>query len=312
MSSILEHGAELSLEEKRALLARLIQEDAKKSSTAPLSFAQQRLLFLNQLEPDHPFYNMPQATRIGGKLDIQILRRALDTIISRHEALRTTISYVDGSPVQVINQNAEVHLPVIDLSQLPEGERETEARGLATEEARRTFDLAAGPLMRSSLLRLAEDEHVLLLTLHHIISDGWSQGIFTKELAALYEAFSAGKASPLPELTIQYADYAVWQREWLQGEVLERQLSYWRGRLAGDLPVLELPTDRSRPAVQTYSGAHKTEKLSKELSERLNEMAQREGVTLYMLLLATFQVLLSRYSGHEDIIVCSPLWGRIW
>ena len=278
--------------------------------TAALSFAQQRLWFLDQLEPGNAFYNMLQATRIGGDLKVQVLHEAFNTIVMRHESLRTTFSYVDGSPVQVINRSAEVELPVIDLSALPAGERETEARRLANEEAKRPFDLGKGPLMRGSLLRLAEDDHVLLLTIHHIVSDGWSGGILMRELTTLYEAFSEGKPSPLAEMPIQYADFAVWQREWLQGEVLEEQLAYWSQRLGGALPRLELPIDRPRPLVQAYRGSYASAKVSKDLNEQLKAMARGEGVTLYMLLLAAFQVLLSRYSGQEDIIVGSPIAGR--
>jgi hypothetical protein len=310
MSSVLENGAELSLDEKRALLAQLLREKSKKASSTPLSFAQQRLWFLDRLEPGNPFYNMPQAIRLSGVLNTKALELALQAIVSRHESLRTIFSYVDGSPVQVISEGTLAELPVNDLTQLPAAERETEARRLASEEARRPFDLSRGPLLRASLLRLAEEDHILLLTMHHIVSDGWSSGILFREFGALYEAFTAGKPSPLPELTIQYADYAVWQRDWLQGAVLEKQLAYWGKQLGGDLPVLELPTDRPRPVVQTFNGAHRSEKLSKELSEQLKALSQREGVTLYMLLLAAFQVLLSRYGGQEEIIVGSPIAGR--
>jgi aspartate racemase len=310
MSTVLNQSGELTLEEKRVLLAQLLREKAKRASSAPLSFAQQRLWFLDQLEPGNAFYNMPQSTRIGGELSVQILHQAFDTIVMRHESLRTTFGYRDGTPVQIINKSVEVQLPVVDLSELPAGEREKEARRLASEEARRPFDLGKGPLLRASLLRLGEEDHVLLLTMHHIVSDGWSAGILMRELSLLYEAYSAGKASPLAELPIQYADFAVWQREWLQGEVLEKQLSYWRERLGDDLPVLELPTDRVRPAVQSYRGNSHSLVLSKNLADQLRQLSQQEGATLYMVVLAAFQVLLSRYSGQEDIIVGSPIAGR--
>jgi glycosyltransferase involved in cell wall biosynthesis len=280
------------------------------SDSFPLSFAQQRLWFLDQLEPNNPFYNMSQAVRLSGVLGVQTLERTLQTILSRHESLRTTFVIVDGNPVQVISKNAEVEMPVIDLSRLREGLREAEAQVLIRQCATRPFDLTEGPLFRASLLKLSEAEHILLLTMHHIISDGWSKQILFREIGALYEAFTEGKPSPLPELTIQYADYAVWQRRWLQGEVLEKQLSYWREQLQGAPAVLGLPTDRPRPAVQTYRGASQSIVLSKDLSEQLKELSRKENVTLYMTLLAAFQTLLSRYSGQEDVVVGSPIAGR--
>src|ERR1700730_12481503 len=307
---------------KRALLELRLKNKERDISVSPaiirrsereaavLSFSQQRLWLLDQLEPGNAFYNIPRAIRMGGVLNIEALNRTLGTIIWRHESLRTTFSYQDGSPVQTINHSAEVQLPVIDLSELPAGEREGEAGRLASEEARRPFDLGKGPLLRASLLRLAEEDHVLLLTMHHIVSDGWSAGILMRELTTLYEAFSEGKPSPLAELPIQYADFAVWQRGWLQGEVLEEQLGYWRERLGDDLPVLELPTDRVRPPVQTYRGNTYSVVLAKDLADQLRQLSQQEGATLYMVVLAAFQVLLSRCSGQEDIIVGSPIAGR--
>ena len=283
---------------------------ASKREKLPLSFAQQRLWFLDQLEPNNPFYNVSQAIRVRGSLDTRALAQAIDTIISRHESLRTTFQSVDGWTRQIIAERLTMELHIRDLNHLGESERETEARRLASEEARRPFDLAAGPLMRASLLRLTEDDHVLLLTMHHIISDGWSLGILTRELGTLYEAYSAGQPSPLPELLIQYADYALWQREWLQGEVLEKQLAYWRERLGSELPFLALPADRPRPAVQTYGGSRQSIELPMRLVEQLRQLSQREEATLYMLCLAAFQMLMSRYSGQDDIIVGSPIAGR--
>jgi amino acid adenylation domain-containing protein len=285
-------------------------ERVSREQELPLSFAQQRLWFLDQLEPNNPFYNVSRAIRLQGLLDTRALAQTIDTIISRHESLRTTFQSVDGWPRQVIADRVTMELPIMDLHHLLESERETEARRLATEEARQPFDLAEGPLMRASLVGLTEADHVLLLTMHHIISDRWSAGILIRELGTLYEAYSAGQPSPLQELSIQYADYAVWQKEWLQGEVLAKQLSYWREQLAGAPAALELPTDRLRPAVQTFRGAHHSVTVPKELSEQLKALAQREGVTLYMLCLAAFQVLMSRYSGQEDIVVGSPIAGR--
>jgi len=276
----------------------------------PMSFAQQRLWFLDQLERDSAFYNIPAAVRITGPLEVSVLERSLNEIVRRHEALRTTFATVQGEPVQLIAPHAEVRLPVRDLTALGEQAREQEVQRLVREEARCPFDLSRGPLLRVSVLKLAEHCHVLLLNMHHIISDGWSIGVFFQELAAFYGAFSWGEAAPLPPLPVQYADYALWQRQWLQGEVLQTQLAYWRERLKGDLPVLELLSDRPRLAVQTYRGALKAFALPRELSQALNDLARRQGVTLFMVLLAAFQVLLHRYTQQKDILVGSPIAGR--
>ena len=276
----------------------------------PLSYAQQRLWFLAQLEPDNPSYNIPQALRFKGTLDIQALEQAINAIVARHEPLRTIFKEIDGQPVQIISGAHEIKLGLIDLKELPEAQREAEVRGLGLREAQRPFDLTRDYPLRAGLVRIDDQDHVLLLTVHHIVSDGWSIGILFGELTALYESFCLGQDSPLPELPIQYADYAVWQRERLQGEVLEQQLGYWREQLAGAPAVLELPTDRSRPAVATYSGGHQQVRLAPELTAELKAVAQAEGATLYMVLLAAFQVLLSRYSGQEDIVVGSPIANR--
>ncbi len=269
-----------------------------------LSFAQQRLWFLDQLEPGSSFYHIPAAVRLRGTLDLTALEQSFREVIWRHESLRTRFGVVNGVPVQLIDEAPEFSLPVLDLS------TEAEARRVATEESQRPFDLAAGPLLRAVVLRLGEQEHVLVCTMHHIISDGWSMGVLIRELTTLYEAFTAGKPSPLPDLGIQYADYAHWQREWLQGEVLEQQLSYWKEQLAGAPAVLELPTDYPRPAVQTFRGAHQSLTLAPELTTGLKALTQREGVTLFMTLLAAFQTLLWRYSGQEDIVVSTGIANR--
>jgi hypothetical protein len=217
-----------------------------------LSFAQARLWFLEQLEPGSSAYNIPAAVRLTGSLDVAALEQSLNEIVLRHEALRTTFGMVSGEPIQVIAPVKALTLPLVDLRSLPEATHQAEVERLATSEAQQPFDLAMGPLLRATLLHLGEAEHVLLLTMHHIVSDGWSMGVLIRELAALYEAFSSGKPSPLPQLPIQYADFAHWQRQWLQGEVLAAQLSYWQQQLAGAPAVLELPTDRPRPAIQTF------------------------------------------------------------
>ncbi|HZH99277.1 MAG TPA: condensation domain-containing protein, partial [Fimbriimonadaceae bacterium] len=273
------------------------------------SFSQQRMWLLDQLEPDTPTYNISNAVRLAGRLNVESLGRSLKEIVSRHEALRTTFAAVDGEPVQVISPVTDVDLPIDDLTTLPEAEREDEAKRRARQEARRPFDLERGPLFRAKLLRLGEEEHLLLLTMHHVVSDGWSMGVLWRELGALYGAFSEGKPSPLAELPIQYADYALWQRQWLTGEVLDSQLTYWKERLA-ELSPLELPTDRPRSAAQTHRGASQELVLSESLTEALRDLARREGATLFMVLLGAFQVLLSRYAGQEDVAIGTPIAGR--
>ena len=216
----------------------------------PLSFAQQRLWFLHLLDPQSSAYNMSFALRLSGQLDIPALERALNEIVRRHEVLRTTFDALDGEPVQLIATTQPLEVPLTDLSSLPPEQREAETQRLVVQDALQPFDFARGPMLRASLLRLAAEEHVLSLTMHHIVSDGWSMGVLVHEFAALYTAFSNGRLSPLEELPIQYADYARWQREWLSGEVLAEQLSYWKRRLAGAPPVLELPADQPRPRWQ--------------------------------------------------------------
>ncbi|MEA2172934.1 MAG: hypothetical protein QOD00_526, partial [Blastocatellia bacterium] len=276
----------------------------------PLSFAQQRLWFIHRLDPSSAAYNMPFALRLMGQLDVPALEATLNEIVRRHEALRTTFDVLEEQPVQLIASTQSLELALTDLSELPPQKRDTEARRLATEDVLRPFDFSRGPLLRASLLRLSEQEHILSLTMPHIVSDGWSMGVLVREVAALYEAFSKGQASPLPELPVQYADYAVWQREWLQGEVLETELAYWRKQLGGAAQVLELPTDRPRPLVQKFNGAHEALNLSPGLSDALKQLSQREGATLFMTLLAAFQTLLYRYTGQEDILVGTPVANR--
>jgi non-ribosomal peptide synthetase component F len=276
----------------------------------PASFAQQRLWFLDQLEPGSPFYNIPQAISIQGNLNVEALRLTFEEIVRRHEVLRTTFSLVDGSPIQVIAKHSKLSLPVIDLTSLTESERDLESARLAAEEAQKPFDLVRGPLVRAVLLALSADNHVLLLTIHHIVSDGWSMGVLFRELALIYEAFAAGKPSPLPELPIQYADYASWQREWLQEDALKTQLDYWKTQLADAPPTLELPKDKLRPAVQRFRGAKVVHHLPLTLTDGLKQLSVNERVTLFMTLLAAFKVLLWRYTNQDDIVVGSPIANR--
>jgi amino acid adenylation domain-containing protein len=289
---------------------QLKPSERKDGETVELSFAQQRLWFLDQLEPGSDFYNIPVALRLKGELDVAALEQSLSDIIARHESLRTTFASVEGQPVQVISPPNAFKLSVCDLSALPSQRAEIEAAALRDAEARLGFDLSEGPLLRVELVRLSRDEHLLLLTMHHIIADGWSMGILVREVAALYEAHRGGTAAELPALKIQYADYAVWQRGYLSGEVLEEQLSYWRQQLAGAPAVLELPIDRPRPPVQSFRGAALSFQLGAELSDAVKACSRREGVTVYMMLLAAFQVLLYRYSGQTEMVIGTPIANR--
>ncbi|WNG36167.1 amino acid adenylation domain-containing protein [Archangium violaceum] len=281
-----------------------------RTDDSPLSFAQQRLWFLDQFEPGSPFYNIPAALRLSGPLDIEALRRSFEELVRRHESLRTTFISRDGQPAQVIAPTLSVPMEVLDLQDVPTSEREPRARELIRQEALRPFELANGPLVRTSLLRLASDEHVLLVTQHHIISDGWSMGVLVREVAALYAAFASGQRPALPPLPIQYADYALWQRSWLQGEVLDAQLGFWKQQLSGAPAHLELATDKPRPPIQTYRGAQHSFLLSPSLSQALATTSTQHGVSLFMTLLAGFQVLLHRYTGQDDLSVGSPIAGR--
>ncbi|HEX5715932.1 MAG TPA: amino acid adenylation domain-containing protein [Thermoanaerobaculia bacterium] len=275
----------------------------------PLSFAQERLWFLDQLEPGTGTFNLPAAVRLTGRFRCEVFERSLTEIVRRHEALRTTFGLEGERPVQVIAPPGPVVMPLIDLSGMPNEVRHLAGR-LAAEEAARPFDLARGPLIRSRLLRLGPEEHVALVTVHHIVSDGWSMGVFLRELTTLYRAFAKEAASPLPEPTVQYADYGAWQRAWLQGPVRERQLAWWRERLDGAAHGVELPADRPRPAVQTFRPGQLSLRLSGELSNGLRALSRREGATLFMTLLAVFELLLARHSGQEDVTVGTPIAGR--
>ena len=277
---------------------------------SPLSFAQQRLWFIDQLEPGSALYNMPVALRFEGPLRPAVLAGSLSEIVRRHETLRTVFAVLDGSPVQVVRPAAPFLLPLIDLSGLPAGAREAAALSLTADEAGRPFDLACGPLLRGLLLRLAEGDHIVALTLHHIVSDGWSMGILVREVTALYAAVSEGRPSPLAELPVQYADFAVWQRSWLRGAAVESEVAYWRRQLAGLPPLLELPTDRLRPAVQSHRGASRPLRLPAGLTGRAVHLGRQEGATLFMVLLAVLQVLLARHSGQRDFAVGTLIAGR--
>ena len=277
---------------------------------AALSFSQQRLWFLDQLLQGNSPYSIPTAVRLSGLLDVCCLERSINAVIRRHEVLRTNIKSVQGRPFQIVADEWSLKMAIIDLSTQPEAGKESEASRILTEEAQRPFDLAQDLMLRATLVKLSSQEHILLLVTHHIASDGWSMGILTRDLSHFYEAGISGRPSSLPELPIQYADYAEWQRGWLQGKVLEEQLDYWKKKLAGAPNRLDLSTDRPRPAVQKFRGASRQLHLSPELTQGLRALSLREKVTQFMTLLASFQVLLFRYTGQEDVVVGSPIAGR--
>ena len=323
MSDFSQRIAQLSPAQLQALRQRLKRKDAapengdgkitprrQRTNVSPQSFSQQRLWILDKLQSGNPAYNLPTPMRFLGKLDVVVLERVLNEIVRRHETLRTRFDAGTEGPVQIVEPAAYFELPVIDLSHLAADEREQEARRLGNQDAQQPFDLSCAPVWRAQVLRLSETDHLLLFIAHHIVTDVWSFTVFLKEIMETYKAFAAGQPAPLPELPIQYADYAVWQREWLQGEVLERQLAYWKENLAGAPVLLELPTDRVRPPVQTFAGTRFSLQFGKELSEALIELTRRQGVTLFMTLLATYKVLLHRYSRQTDIVVGSPVANR--
>ncbi len=282
----------------------------KDSYIFPMSFAQQRLWFLDKLEPGNPLYNAPWAVRMKGALNLDALQRTYRTIVSRHESLRTTFNTFEGKPVQIVQACRPVTIQLIDLTAWPEAEREAEGLRLVAQEAHRPFNLAQGPLLRIALLRLGEFDHVLLLVLHHIISDLWSLEVLIREMWALYEAYLANEPSPLPELPIQYGDYAVWQHQWLRGEALEAELSYWKKQLSDANPVLDLPTDRPRPTLQRFRGARQTFLFYGDLTERLKSLGARQEATLFMTTLAAFKALLFRYTRQPDLVVGTPIANR--
>jgi amino acid adenylation domain-containing protein len=303
---------ELRLKQQRRAATQSIPH-ATDRDWAPPSYGQEGLWVLNQLLPGSSIYHTPTAARLTGTLDVTALKQALNSIVARHQTLRTTFSIIDGDPRQVIAAELSIEVPLVDLTELPATEREAEAGRRVRQEASRPFDLSRGPLIRALLLRLDANDHMLVVTMHHIVTDGWSVGVLHQELTALYEAFSAGKPSPLSELPIQYADYAEWQRQRFESGAYESQLSYWKQQFATPPPVLELPTDHPRPGAQAYRefrGAQLEVSLSKQVTKDLKQFCQEENVTLFMTLLTAYQVLLYRYTSEEDIVVGTPIAGR--
>ncbi len=300
----------MSVDQTTEFEEQAVPFDEEEVYVFPTSFGQRRFWFLDQFEPGSPYYNIPLAIRVKGRFDIEIFKRVIDEIIARHEILRTTFWPENGEPLQIIAPELHIDIPVVDLTHLHGNRQDDEIRRLATVEARTPFDLAKGPLFRVTILKAGPTDHVLLITMHHIISDGWSIGVLIREITALYAAFSQGKPSPLPELPIQYADFAEWQREYLQGEVLEEQLNFWKEQLGSNPPVLELPTDRPRPQIQTNVGSSERMILPKELTDKLYGLARQEGATLFMVLLAGLRVLLGRYAGQSDLTIGTPIANR--
>ncbi len=317
---ILTPALQTELMQRKAEILNFLQKANFASSSAikpvpreenlPLSFGQQGLWFLDKHEGGSTAYNQLFALRLSGLLNLTVLQQALTEIVRRHEILRTTFKNVDGQPFQAVAPDPNVTMSVVDLLHLPETEQWEEVQQLAIAESQRPFNLAQELLLRVALFQLSNSEHVLLFTIHHMISDAWSSGIIIEELAALYEAFSRGKPSPLPELPIQYADFAYWQRQQLRGTAFEEHLTYWKQQLSGALPVLELPSDRPRPAVQTFRGAATSLKLGSDLTQKLNKLSQQEGATLFITLLASFQALLYRYTNQDDICVGTTIANR--
>jgi amino acid adenylation domain-containing protein len=312
MTNSVKAVTDLSLPEKELLLNRLRQKQAANTPTFPLSFAQERLWFLEQLEPNTAVFNIARAIRLTGELQVPALHQALQSLVARHEALRTSFVEVNGAPMQCLSPTANLALPLIDLRAEPAASRQAEWQRLATAEAQRPFDLSQAPLLRATLLRMADTDHTLLLTVHHLVADGWSLAILFQELTTLYPALAAGQPAPrLPDLPIQYVDFAVWQRDHLNRATLAEQLAYWQQQLANPAAsLLNLPFAQSRPAVQTFNGSRQSLSLPAELSQALRTLSRQAGVTLFMTLLAAFKTLLYRYTGQTDLAVGTPVANR--
>lgn len=310
MSTLLNSSATSNTDARRALLAERLRRAAAAPRELPLSFAQQRLWFFDQLEPNSALYNVPTVARMTGELNVDALQRAMDAVLERHEVLRTRFVSVEGAPKQIVGACSRAKIGQHDLRHFPAADREREANTLVRAEVNRPFDLAAGPVIRGTLLRLADREHWFVLNMHHIVSDEWSLKICFRELTEFYTAFCEGRAPEVPELPIQYGDYTLWQRDWLRPELVEKQLAFWRKQLEGNPPVLELPADHPRPATQTFRGGTEPLVLPRELSAALKKIAEKHNATVFMVLLAAFEVLLHRYTQQDDIVIGSPVAGR--
>src|ERR1700716_3641921 len=280
------------------------------SASLPASFAQERLWFLDQLEPGTAAYNLVRAFRITGPLNTNALSSAVRAVIRRHESLRTVFESVDGAARQVVLSDVDVQIPILNLSDLPEGEREREALRIASEEGKKPFDLTRGPLLRTALLQLSRDQYILVLAMHHVITDGWSISILFRELAHCYEAYTSGREPDLPELPVHYAEYAQWQREYITGDVLSKQVKYWKEKLAGAPTILDLPTDHPRPKGHNWQGATEELVFDNQVLTALKEFAHTEGATLFMVSMAAFQALLWRYTSQDSILIGTPTAAR--
>src|SRR5262245_45065390 len=301
----------LTAAEKRMMLAELLRKKAAATRTFPLSFAQRRLWFLHQLAPASIAYNAPLSARFTGPLDVEALERSFAALVRRHESLRTTFRIgPQNEPIQVVSAHLPLTLPVFDLEYLPEEQRVGAARQWAYDEARQLFDLTKGPLLRAKLLRLGTDDHVVIVTMHHIVSDGWSLGVLLRDLIEFYTATIEGRSHSLADLSVQYGDFATWQQEWLQNETLDEQLRYWKEALAGAPEALELPTDMPRPCVQNFAGAQLQWELPLTLVDAVRNCSQQQQCTPFMTFLASWQALLHRYTGQDDICVGTPIANR--
>ncbi len=321
MSDISKRIANLS-PEKQALLEKKLKEKKVTTSrrrsiprrdnpsVAPLSYAQQRLWFLNQLEPDSPSYNITQIFRVQGTLNIESLRKALNAIINRHETLRTTFKLEGEEPVQVISIKLTLDLPTIDINESPGKRRETKIRNIISDITQQPFDLTCGPLTRFNLVRIDNQEYIFVYVMHHIVSDGWSMGIFNRELEAFYNSFCLGESYTPQDLPVQYADFSQWQRQWIEGAVIEDQLDYWKPQFKNTPSLLDLPIDHQRPFIQSFRGSKESVLLTNELTMALKALSIKENVTLFMTLLAAFQLLLFRYTGQKIIATGSPVANR--
>ncbi len=321
MSSIYEQIAQLP-PEKRELLEMMLLEQgvdlsqvlivpqSRENNTFPLSFSQQRLWFLDKLEPGSPLYNIPAVLRLKGNLNISALEQSFQEVIKRHEVLRTIFSEENGEAVQVVSETFSFQINQIDLNTIPKTERDQTLQRYAAEESVKPFQLSSGPLLRVSLLSFSDSDHALLVTMHHIVSDNWSTGIFVHEIMQLYSAFVQGQQPQLPPLAVQYADFAAWQRKWFKGKTMDDQIAYWKQALQGIPPVLELPLDKPRPAYQTYNGDFKTFTVTNETTEGLKNLSRHQDVTMFMTLLSAYYVLLHRHAGQDDICVGSPIANR--
>lgn len=302
---------QLSIEQKRILIAQMLQKKRNKTKSFPLSMGQERIWLHTQLNPDNPLYNAAVAYNLKGSLNVTALEHSLQEIIKRHQTLRTIFSIVEEKPVQVISSDLSYTLSVIDLQNIPESLRQDKAKNLLIEAAKTPFNLSQGPLWCIKLLRCSQERHILLVIMHHIISDGWSFYIFCQELKELYEAFCKGETSPLPDLPIQYVDFAQRQRDWLSDKVSENQMAYWKMHLEGKVPSLELPVNRPQANIpSSYLGTYQSFQLSPSLSQALKTLSKQESATLFMILIASFQVLLHKYSGQQDLVLCSPVASR--